>query len=159
MSGTNDNGSSTKNDEPTDSDKIRRDIARAEQEMARTVDEIGDRIKEKMEWQQYVKDTPYLALGVAAGLGYLVSGMFIEKKSSLDRLIDEVRDTAGSLTVQSATPGIIQATVLGIASKAAVNWLQTSAEKTYRLVRENDATRCSTHADSLVDNDSSHHQN
>jgi ElaB/YqjD/DUF883 family membrane-anchored ribosome-binding protein len=32
------------------------------------IDQIGERIKEKIDWREYVKDSPYFAIRVAAGL-------------------------------------------------------------------------------------------
>ncbi len=133
MTGINDMRPSLKNDGHQNSDKIRQDIAQAEQEMSQTVGEIGERIKEKLDWQAYVKDTPYLALGIAAGLGYIAAGVFVKKKTSMDRLLDtvsdEVRSAASGMVARAAGPGLIKVTLLGIASKAAVNWLQNVSKK------------------------------
>jgi ElaB/YqjD/DUF883 family membrane-anchored ribosome-binding protein len=43
--------------------------------------QINKCIKEKLNWREYVKDSPYWSLMVAAGLGYLASGMFITRKA------------------------------------------------------------------------------
>ncbi len=148
MTGINDIRPSLKNDGSHNTEEIKRDIAQAEQEMSQTVEKIGDRIKEKLDWQEYVKDTPYLAVGIAAGLGYLAAGMFVKKKSSVDRLLDtlagEVRGAAGGMVARTAGPGIIKVTLLGIASKAAVNWLQNAAEKKHASSGRNDADCCTT---------------
>ena len=132
MPHVNDIRPSLKDDGHRNADTIRRDIARAEQEMSQTVEQIGDRIKEKLDWQEYVRESPYLVLGIAAGLGYLASGLFIQKRSSMDRLVDivtdEVRGAASGMVARTAAPGIVKVTLLGIVSKAAVNWLQNAAE-------------------------------
>lgn len=124
---------SLKDDGHRNADKIRHDIAQAEQEMSQTVDQIGDRIKEKLDWQEYVRDSPYLSLGVAAGVGVLASRLFIKERSSMDRLLDivsdEVRGAAGGMVARTAGPGLVKVTLLGIVSKAAVNWLQGAATK------------------------------
>lgn len=139
---------SLKDDGHRNADKIRQDIAQAEQEMSQTVEQIGDRIKEKLDWQEYVRDSPYLALGIAAGLGYLASGMFIKKRSSMDRLLDlvgdEVRGAAGGMVARTAGPGILKVTLLGIASKAAVNWLQDAAEKNNSSPQRSGRECCTT---------------
>lgn len=133
MSDLNDIRPSLRDDGHRNADKIRQDIAQAEQEMSQTVEEIGERIKEKLDWQEYIKESPYLALGIAAGVGYLASGLFIKKRSSMDRLLDlvgdEVRGAAGGMVARTAGPGLVKVTLLGIASKAAVNWLQNATEK------------------------------
>ena len=55
------------------SDDIRQDIVKGEENISQTVEQIGERIKEKLDWREYVKDSPYVALGAAAGIGYLAS--------------------------------------------------------------------------------------
>ena len=139
---------SLKDDGDKNADKIRQDIAQAEQEMSQTVEQIGDRIKEKLDWQEYVRDSPYVAMGIVAGLGYLASGMFIKKKSSMDRLLDvvadEVRGAAGGMVARTAGPGIVKITLLGIASKAAVNWLQNAAVKNKTTPQRNSQDCCKT---------------
>ncbi|MGB3222939.1 MAG: hypothetical protein WBB23_09070 [Desulforhopalus sp.] len=148
---------SIKSDGHRNTDKIRQDIAQAEQEMSHTVEQIGDRIKEKLDWQEYVKDTPYVALGIAAGLGFLAAGMFIKKRTPIDRILDsiadEVRHSAGGMVARTARPGIIKVTLLGIASKAAVNWLRdaTNAESSKERKEQPGAGPSGSHQDSAVD--------
>ena len=133
MTNLNDVRPSIKTDGHRNTDAIRQDIAQAEQEMSQTVEELGDRIKEKLEWQEYVKEKPYIALGVAAGLGFLASAMFSKRRTPMERILDsltdEVRDVAGGMVARTAGPGLVKVTLLGIASKAAVGWLQNAAEK------------------------------
>ncbi|MBI5896872.1 MAG: hypothetical protein HZB24_13010, partial [Desulfobacterales bacterium] len=52
------------------SDDIRKDIVKGEESISQAVEQISIRIKEKLDWREYVKDSPYLALGAAGGLGY-----------------------------------------------------------------------------------------
>lgn len=131
MTNFNDVRPSTKNDGHRNTDAIRQDIAQAEQEMSQTVEQIGDRIKEKLDWQEYVKERPYVAMGVAAGVGLLASTFFAKKRTPMDRILDsvadEVRHAAGGLVARTAGPGLVKVTLLGIASKAAVGWLQNAA--------------------------------
>jgi len=47
-------------------EKILQDIAREEENLSRTAQQIGDRIKEKLDWSEYVKGSPYWALGDGA---------------------------------------------------------------------------------------------
>lgn len=49
---------------------ILQDIAREEESLSRTAQQIGDRIKEKLDWSEYVKESPYWALGIAGGIGF-----------------------------------------------------------------------------------------
>lgn len=107
---------------------IRQDIAKGEENISRAVEKIDERIQEKLDWREYVKDSPYLALGAAAGLGYLASGMFITRTTPLERIMgsiaEEVRDSLGGVLAGAAGPGLIKVTLLGIATKAAANWIK-----------------------------------
>lgn len=101
---------------------IRQDIAKGGENISQTVEQIGEHIKEKLDWRGYVKDAPYWALGAAAGLGYLASGMFLRRTTPMERIMgsiaEEVRDSLGGLRAGAAGPGLIKLTLLGIATKA-----------------------------------------
>jgi ElaB/YqjD/DUF883 family membrane-anchored ribosome-binding protein len=161
MTKLNDVRPSMKNDGHRNTDAIRQDIAQAEQEMSQTVERIGNRINKKLDWQEYVRETPYLALGVAASVGYLASKMFVKKRSPMDRVLDavadELRDAAGGIVAKTAGPGLVKATLLGIASKAAVGWLQNAAFKD-TAARENnvhpDSKCCATDQTPGIDRES-----
>jgi hypothetical protein len=112
------------------SEDIRRDIAKGEESISQTVDKIDERIQEKLEWRGYVKDSPYLALGAAAGLGYLASGIFMTRTTPMERIMgsiaEEVRGSLGSLIAGATGPGLIKVALLGIATKAAAGWIKNA---------------------------------
>jgi len=107
---------------------IRQDIAKGKENISQTVEQIGERIKEKLDWRGYVKDSPYWALGAAAGLGYLASRVFIKRTTPVERILgsiaEEVRGSVGGLLAGAAGSGLIKVTLLGIATKAAANWIK-----------------------------------
>lgn len=109
------------------SEEIRRNIARERENISQTVGQIGERIKEKMDWREYVNDSPYLALGVAAGIGYLASSVFTKRASPLEQIIrpiaEEVCGSLGGLSPGSDSPGLVKLTLVGIVARAAANWL------------------------------------
>ena len=109
-------------------ENIRQDIAKGEENISQTVEKIEERIKEKLDWRGYVKDSPYWALGAAAGLGYLASGMFITRTTPMERIMgsiaEEVRDSLGGVLARAAGPGLIRVTLLGVATKAAAGWIK-----------------------------------
>jgi hypothetical protein len=109
-------------------DVIRQDIAQGGQNISQTVEQIGQRVKEKLDWRQYVKTSPYLTLGAAAGLGYLAAGLLRKRTTPTQRLVrilaDQVGDSLGGVRTQAARPSLIKATLLTIAVKTAANWLQ-----------------------------------
>jgi hypothetical protein len=109
---------------------IRRDITKKEENISRTVEQIGERIQEKLDWRGYVKVSPYWALGAAAGLGFLASGMFRTRATPMERIMNsvagEVRGSLDGLRDLAAGPGLIKVTLLGIAAKAAAGWLKNA---------------------------------
>lgn len=111
-------------------EEIRQDIAKSEQNISQTVDQISERIKEKLEWRRYVKESPYWALGAAAGLGYLASGMFKKRTTPVERIMDSIadraRDSLGGVVAGAAGPGLIKMILLGVATKAAAGWLKNA---------------------------------
>ena len=109
------------------SEDIRQDIAKEKESISQTVEQIGERIKEKIDWRGYVKDSPYWALGAAAGLGYLASRIFIRRTTPMERIMrpiaEGVRDSLGGMLAGAAGSGLIKVTLMGIATKAAANWV------------------------------------
>lgn len=72
---------------------IRNDISKKEDNIQQTVEQIGERIKEKLDWREYVKASPYWALGTAAGLGCLASRS--PKRPIRGSITDEARNSFG----------------------------------------------------------------
>ena len=107
------------------SEDIRQDIAKEKENISQTVEQIGERINEKLDWRGYVKDSPYWALGAAAGLGVLAATGLIPRTTPIDRImrsIEALRDSFGGR--RPGAPGLVKMTLLGIATKAAVGWVQ-----------------------------------
>ena len=109
---------------------IRQDIAQGGENISQTVEQLGQRIQEKLDWREYVKASPYLTLGIAAGLGCLASGLLRKRTTPGERLArilaEKVGDSLGSLRNEAAGPGLIKATLLAIAVKTAADWLQNA---------------------------------
>lgn len=120
---------------------IRQDIAREEENISRTAQQIGDRIKEKMDWSEYVKGSPYWALGIAVGIGFLTSRMLQTRTTPMERIMgslaEEVRGSLGGLHVGPAGPSLAQVTLLGIGTKLAAEWIKhaSSTSETSDSVR------------------------
>jgi len=120
---------------------IRRDIANEIENITQTIEQIGGLINKKLDWRKYLNDYPYWALGTAAGLGYLTSGMFQSdtptKKCAIGSYTDEDHHLLGSLFAVTAGSNLIKATLLGIATKAAVSWITKASS----AVAENSSER------------------
>lgn len=110
---------------------IREDIAKEKESISQTVDKIGERITAKLDWRVYVKDAPYWTLGAAAGLGYVASRLFLTRTTPLERIMgsiaEQVRDSRGGLLAGATGPSLIKTTLLGIAVKAAADWIKNTA--------------------------------
>jgi ElaB/YqjD/DUF883 family membrane-anchored ribosome-binding protein len=107
---------------------IRQDIAKEKENISQTVEQIGEHIKNELDWREYVKESPYLAMGIAAGLGYVASGMFRKRPTPvaqiLDSLAKEVHGSLGALHGRAAGPGLIKGALFGIATQAAAGWIK-----------------------------------
>ena len=136
------------------SEDIRRDIAREGENLSQTVEQIGARIKEKLDWRAQVKDSPYWALGAAAGLGYLASKVFARRATPMERILsslaEEVRGSLGAPPSAAAGPGLIRMTLLGIATKAAADWIREECPLD-RVTRSGAGPRPSTFRDANID--------
>lgn len=112
------------------SEDIRQDIAREEADLSRTAQQIGDRIKEKLDWSEYVKDSPYWALGIAVGIGFFASRALQRRTTPMERIMnslaEEVRDSLGGLHVGAAVPSLVRVTLLGIGTKLAAEWIRNA---------------------------------
>lgn len=87
--------------EPTferSTDEIRQDIAARRETITETVDKLGERIHETLDWKQYVADYPLVALGLAAGVGFLVAGFFKRQPSPGERIYEAVAETIEDVT-------------------------------------------------------------
>lgn len=109
---------------------IRQDIAKEKENISQTIEQIGERIKDELDWREHVKESPYWAMGIAAGLGYLASGMFRKRTTPVEQIIgslaEEVHNSLGALHARTAGPGVIKVALLGIATQAAAGWIKNA---------------------------------
>lgn len=109
---------------------IRQDIAKVEENISQTVEQIGERIKEKLDWRGYARDSPYWSIGVAVGLGYLAAGRLIKRPTPMERIMctfaEEVRDSLHGLQVGAARPSLVKVALLGIGTKLAAEWIRNA---------------------------------
>ena len=109
---------------------IRQDIAREEENLSRTAQQIGDRIKEKLVWSEYVKDSPYWALGIAVGVGFFASRALQTRTTPMERIIgslaEEIRGSLGNLHVGASQPSLAKLALLGIGTKLAADWIRNA---------------------------------
>jgi ElaB/YqjD/DUF883 family membrane-anchored ribosome-binding protein len=77
---------------------IRRDIASTRDSITETVDQLSNRFEQKLDWRTYVSDHPLAALGVAAGIGFLASGLLRHRSSPTHRVTGALADAVEDLT-------------------------------------------------------------
>jgi ElaB/YqjD/DUF883 family membrane-anchored ribosome-binding protein len=129
-------GSSASGNTPERSaEEIRRDIASRRESISETVDQLSNRFEQKLDWRTYVSDHPLAALGVAAGIGFLASGLFRQRNSSKHRVTNALADAVEDLTdrfryqldgLGLKRPGLkstIKTAAAGAIAKAAIAYL------------------------------------
>ena len=89
---------------------IRQDIAAQRESISETVDKLGDRLQETFDWHEYVAGYPVVALGLAAGAGFLIAGVFKRKPTPQQRIHEAFAELTEDLTdrVGGVMAGVIQ---------------------------------------------------
>lgn len=122
-------------------EEIRQDIAARRESISETVDRLGDRIHETLDWREYVVEYPYIALGLAAGVGFLVAGIFKIKRDPTPRerimdafaeitedLTDRVRGSLEDVVPKKGGPGkTLKAAATAAVTKAALDFAKKKA--------------------------------
>ena len=80
-------------DEERSAEEIRQDIAAKRESITETVERLNDKFQSTLDWRTYASDYPFVALGAAFGLGYLVSRVFAPKPSPRDRILEAIADS------------------------------------------------------------------
>jgi hypothetical protein len=82
-------------------EEIRNDIELKKQAISETVDRLNERLHEGMDWRSYVRRHPFLALGLAAGLGFYVSVKLAKPQTPVENFADTIQQLAGKPKEQS----------------------------------------------------------
>jgi ElaB/YqjD/DUF883 family membrane-anchored ribosome-binding protein len=113
------------------SDEIRQDIAAKRESISETVDRLGDHLQRKLDWRDQVGQHPYMALGAAAAVGVLISGIFKHRPTPRERIMDamaetiedftdDVRHSVSSLFLRVAGPSFLRSAIAGVLTKTVV---------------------------------------
>ena len=139
---------------------IRQDIAAKRESISETVDRLGDRIHETFDWHEYVAEYPAVALGLAAGVGFVVAGIFKRNPTPQERILDAVADLTEDMTdrVGGVMAGVIQkklvsgrtlkAAATAMVAKAAVDFVKKQIS--VAIARDNSQLRSRPAAQSRV---------
>lgn len=89
---------------------IRQDIVAKRESISETVDKIGERIHGTFDWHEYVTQYPAVVLGLAAGAGFLIAGMFKRRPTPQERILDAVAELTEEMgdRVGDVLSGVIQ---------------------------------------------------
>ncbi len=79
-------------------EEIRQDIAARRELITETVDQISGRFQRTFDWRAYVKDYPLVTLGVVAGAGLLLGGLFKPRLTPAERVKEALADSVEDLT-------------------------------------------------------------
>jgi ElaB/YqjD/DUF883 family membrane-anchored ribosome-binding protein len=112
-------------------EEIRQDIAAKRESITQTVDRLGDQLHRKLDWREQVGQHPYVAIGAAAAVGLLVSGVFKHRPTPRERIMDalaetvedftdDVRHSVSSLFLKAVGPSFLRSALAGILTKAVV---------------------------------------
>ena len=126
-------------------EEIRQDIAARRETISETVDRLGDRIHETLDWREYVVEYPYVALGLAAGLGFIVAGIFKIKREPTPRerimdalaeitedVTDRVRGSIEDVVPKKGGPGTtLKAAATAAVTKAALDFAKKKATQAF----------------------------
>jgi ElaB/YqjD/DUF883 family membrane-anchored ribosome-binding protein len=123
-------------DNDRSAEEIRQDIAARRESITETVDRLSDRFQETFDWRTYVTRHPLAAIGVAAGLGVLVSGIFKPRPTPMERiqeaLADGFEDFSGQVRSQlSGLSGIVPRPGVSQTVKAAATGYLVKAASEY----------------------------
>jgi ElaB/YqjD/DUF883 family membrane-anchored ribosome-binding protein len=117
-------------------EEIRKDIASRRESITETMDQLSNRFEQKLDWRTYVSDHPLAAMGVAAGIGFLASGLFRHRRSSKQRVNNALANAIEDLTdrfryqldgLGLKRPGLkstIKTAAAGVVVKAATAYLR-----------------------------------
>lgn len=115
-------------------EEIRQDIAAKRESISETVDRLSDRVQETFDWRTHVIRHPLAAIGVAAGLGVLVSGIFKPRPTPMERIQEafadgfedfsgQIRSQLTGMLVKPAVTQTVKAAATGFLVKAAAEYL------------------------------------
>ena len=79
-------------------DEIRHDIAARRENITETVDRLSEQVQRKLDWREYVADHPFVALGLAAGAGVVVAGIFKQRTTPAERIMCALSDSVEEIT-------------------------------------------------------------
>ncbi|HZS46482.1 MAG TPA: DUF3618 domain-containing protein [Blastocatellia bacterium] len=91
-------------DENRSIDEIRQDIEKTRQNISGTVDVLGTKLQKQLDWREYVRRKPLVAVGIGLGAGFVLSRMIVSKPKPRFSMGDLIADTIAKTVGQIMRP-------------------------------------------------------
>jgi ElaB/YqjD/DUF883 family membrane-anchored ribosome-binding protein len=125
------------------SEDLRQEIEAKKEAFAETINRLDRYAQRAVDWRAQVGDHPYLALGLAFGVGCLFAGIFKSKPSPRERIMealaegvedmaDQARNRIGSRFRRPPTGGALKGAVAALVTKAATAYLRNKLSRAFK---------------------------
>jgi hypothetical protein len=125
------------------SEDLRQEVETKKEAIAETINRLDRHVRRAVDWRAQVGDHPYLALGLAVGVGCLFAGIFKSKPSPRERIMealaesvediaDQARNRIGSRFRRPPTGGALKAAAAALATKAATAYLRNKLSRAFK---------------------------
>jgi len=122
---------------------LRQEIKDKKEAIAETLNRLDQRVQRAIDWRAQVGDHPYLALGLAVGVGCLFAGIFKSKPSPRERIMealaegvediaDQVRNRIDSQFRRPARGGALKGAAAALVTKAATAYLRNKLSRAFK---------------------------
>jgi ElaB/YqjD/DUF883 family membrane-anchored ribosome-binding protein len=85
-------------------DEIRSDIEKTRQNITGTVDVLGSKLQKQLDWREYVRKKPLIAVGIGVGAGFVISRLVVSKPKPRFSLVDFMTDSVAKTVTQLMRP-------------------------------------------------------
>jgi ElaB/YqjD/DUF883 family membrane-anchored ribosome-binding protein len=121
---------------------LRQEIEAKKEAIAETINRLDRHVQRAVDWRAQVGDHPYLALGLAFGVGCLLAGVFKSKPSPRERIMeaiaesvediaDQARNRIGSRFRRPPTGGALKAAA-ALVTKATTAYLRYKLSRAFK---------------------------
>jgi len=125
------------------SEDLRQEVETKKEAFAETINRLDQHVRRAVDWRAQVGDHPYLALGLAVGVGCLFAGIFKSKPSPRERIMealaesvediaDQVRNRIDSQFRRPARGGALKGAAEALVTKAATTYLRNKLSRAFK---------------------------
>jgi ElaB/YqjD/DUF883 family membrane-anchored ribosome-binding protein len=125
------------------SEDLRQEIEAKKEAIAETINRLDQHVRRAVDWRAQVGGHPYLALGLAVGVGCLLAGIFKSKPCPRERIMealaesvediaDQARNRIGSQFRIPPTGGALKTVATALVTKAATAYLRKKLSRAFK---------------------------